>query len=74
MVTVKATEINNKVEHYLQVALKEPVVIENASRQTAVLISMEEYKRLTDLDDADRESKECIPEGVTGSPCAIDIK
>jgi prevent-host-death family protein len=52
MVTVKATEMKNKLGHYLQVALVEPVVVEKTKQQVAVLISMKEYERLTKLEDA----------------------
>jgi antitoxin Phd len=52
MVTVKATEMKNKLGHYLQVALVEPVVVEKTKQQVAVLMSMKEYERLTKLEDA----------------------
>ena len=52
MVTVKATEMKNKLGHYLQVALVEPVVVEKTKQQIAVLMSMKEYERLTRLEDA----------------------
>jgi len=74
MVSVKAADMRNKLDYYLQVALKEPVVVEDADRQVAVLISKKEYERLTRLEDADQRSEECLPEGVTGSPCAVDLK
>lgn len=51
MVTVKATEMKNKLGHYLQVALVEPVVVEKTKQQVAVLMSMKEYERLTKLED-----------------------
>ena len=52
MVTVKATEMKNKLGHYLQMALTEPIVVEKTNQQVAVLISMKEYERLTRLEDA----------------------
>lgn len=52
MITVKATEMKNKLGHYLQVALVEPVVVEKTNHQVAVLMSMKEYERLTRLEDA----------------------
>ena len=52
MVTVTATEIKNKLGHYLQVALVEPVVVEKTKQRVAVLISMKEYERLIKLEDA----------------------
>lgn len=52
MLVVKATEMKNKLGHYIQVALVEPVVVEKTNRQVAVLLSMKEYERLTKLEDA----------------------
>ena len=52
MVTVKATEMKNKLGRYLQIALTEPVVVEKTNQQVAVLMSMKEYERLTRLEDA----------------------
>lgn len=52
MITVKATEMKNRLGHYLQLALEEPVVVEKTNRQVAVLVSMKEYERLTRLEDA----------------------
>lgn len=52
MVTVKATEMKNRLGHYLQLALVEPVVVEKTNQQVAVLMSMKEYERLTRLEDA----------------------
>ncbi len=52
MVTVKATEMKNRLGHFLQIALTEPVVVEKTNQQVAVLMSMKEYERLTKLEDA----------------------
>jgi len=52
MVTVKATELKNRLGHYLQVALVEPIVVEKTNQQVAVLMSMKDYERLTRLEDA----------------------
>jgi antitoxin Phd len=52
MITVKATDMKNRLGHYLQVALVEPVVVEKTNQQVAVLMSMKEYERLTKLEDA----------------------
>ena len=52
MVTVKATEMKNKLGHYLQMALTEPVVVEKTNQRVAVLMSIKEYERLTRLEDA----------------------
>jgi prevent-host-death family protein len=52
MVTVKATQMKNKLGHYLQVAMAEPVVVEKTNQQVAVLMSIKEYERLVRLEDA----------------------
>jgi len=52
MITVKATEMKNKLGHYLQLALEEPVVVKKTNRQVAVLLSMKENERLTRMEDA----------------------
>ena len=52
MVTANATEMRNDFGRYLEKTLVEPVVVEKAGRQVAVLISIEEYNRLTKLEEA----------------------
>jgi prevent-host-death family protein len=52
MVTANATEMRNKFGRYLERTLVEPVIIEKTGRQVAVLLSIEEYNRLTRLEDA----------------------
>ncbi len=52
MTTANATEMRNKFGRYLERTLVEPVIVEKSGRQVAVLISMEEYNRLTKLEDA----------------------
>ena len=74
MVSVETTEMKDRMDHYLKAALTGPVFVENAGRKVAVLISIKEYERLASLEESDLQSKECLPEGVTGSPCAVDFK
>ncbi len=52
MLTARATDVKNKFGQYLERALVEPVIVEKTNRQVAVLISMEEYRRLMNLEDA----------------------
>ena len=74
MTTVKTAEMKDRLDHYLKVALTEPVFVENSGQKVAVLMSIKEYERLTSLEESDLQSRECLPEGVTGSPCAVDFK
>jgi len=46
MKTVNASEIEEQIGHFLEVAAAEPVVIERTHRPFAVLLSYNEYERL----------------------------
>jgi prevent-host-death family protein len=46
---VKATELKTRLGRYLDASIKEPVFIEKSGRQFAVLISFEEYEKVTAL-------------------------
>jgi len=52
MKTVGATEIKNRLGRYLQMAMSEPIYVEKTNRTVAVLLSIEEYERLTKLENA----------------------
>jgi len=68
MKTVKATEMKNKLGRYLQLALVEPVVVEKTNQPVAVLMSIQEYERLTRLEDAywGEKAKAAEAEGYIG--------
>ena len=51
MKTVGATEIKNRLGRYIEMAMREPIFIEKTNRRVAVLLSAEEYDRLTRLED-----------------------
>lgn len=51
MKTVAATEMKNRFGRYLDDARGGPVAIEKNGRSVAVMISMEEFERLTALED-----------------------
>ncbi|MBI5438924.1 MAG: type II toxin-antitoxin system Phd/YefM family antitoxin [Nitrosomonadales bacterium] len=51
MKTATATEVKTKFGEYLDIAQKEPVLIEKSGRNVAVMVSMEEYKLLQALED-----------------------
>ena len=52
MEKVTATEVKNRLGTYLDHAALEPIIVEKSGRPFVVMISFEEYKRLTALEDA----------------------
>lgn len=52
MKTATATEVKTKFGLYLDIAQKEPVMIEKSGRNSAVLISADEYAHLQALEDS----------------------
>jgi prevent-host-death family protein len=48
---VPATEFKNRLGQYIDAARTNPVVVEKTGRKTAVLISIEEFERLTKTED-----------------------
>jgi antitoxin Phd len=50
--TVTATEIKNRFGEYLDEAQNAPITVEKNNRPRAVLVSYDEYQRLTALHDA----------------------
>ncbi len=59
MTRVTATEFKNNIGAYSDTAMKEPVIITRHQRDRLVLMSADEYRRLTgiteDISDSDRE-------------------
>jgi len=51
MLTVNATEMKQRMGQYIEKALVEPVVIHKSDRPVVVMISMNEYQRLQDMED-----------------------
>lgn len=48
---VQATELKTRLGKYLDAAIKEPVFVEKNGRNTAVIISLEQYNHLLELED-----------------------
>jgi len=46
-----ATEVKNKFGQILETVVSEPVTIEKKGRPVAVIVSIGEYQRLTELED-----------------------
>jgi prevent-host-death family protein len=49
---VSATDVKNRFGEFMDKAQKEPITVEKTGRRYAVLISYEEYERLTALEDS----------------------
>ncbi|MBF0344544.1 MAG: type II toxin-antitoxin system Phd/YefM family antitoxin [Nitrospirae bacterium] len=49
---VKATIVKTHFGKYLEDSIKAPVTIEKSGRKVAVLLSLEEYERLTAIEDS----------------------
>jgi PHD/YefM family antitoxin component YafN of YafNO toxin-antitoxin module len=52
MKTVKATEMKNKMGQYFQLAMAEPISVQRNGHPIAILLSVNEYERLTRIEDA----------------------
>jgi len=48
----KATAVKTHFGKYLEDSIKDPVTIEKSGRKVAVLLSLEEYERLTTIEDS----------------------
>jgi prevent-host-death family protein len=51
MVTITAAELQKQFGRYREMAIKEPVVVTHHGRESLVVLSADEYKRLKSLDD-----------------------
>ncbi len=51
MVTITAGELQKQFGRYRDMALKEPVSVTHHGRESLVMLSADEYKRLKSLDD-----------------------
>jgi prevent-host-death family protein len=51
MVTVTAAQLQKQFGRYRDLALKEPVAVTHHGRESLVVLSADEYKRLKSLDD-----------------------
>jgi antitoxin Phd len=60
-----ATEAKNRFGHLLEMAMTEPISIEKKGRPVAVLMSVTEYQRLTELEDRywGERAKEALESG-----------
>jgi len=51
MVTITAAELQKQFGRYREMAIKEPVSVTHHGRESLVILSAEEYKRLKSFDD-----------------------
>jgi len=52
MKTISATEAKNRLGAVMDSALVEPVMVEKSGRPSVIIVSAQEYERLTALEDA----------------------
>lgn len=50
MVTITAAELQRQFDHYRDLALREPVSVTHHGRESLVMLSAEEYRRLRAFD------------------------
>ena len=48
---ITATELKNHLGKYLGQSIKEPIIVEKSGRPSAVVLSYEEFERLTECED-----------------------
>jgi prevent-host-death family protein len=48
---INATSFKNHLGRYLEFSVREPVIVEKAGRASAVLISFEEFEKLSQYED-----------------------
>ena len=75
MKTVTATEAKNRLGRHIETALREPVAIERTGRKVAVLLSWDEFERLTAADDAFwlARAREGVASGYIGASASADF-
>ncbi len=52
MMHVTATELKNRLGQYLEMAQREPVIIEKSGRENSVVLSKQRYDQLCELEDS----------------------
>ena len=62
---ITATELKNRLGQYLEVAQREPVIIEKSGRENSVVLSKRRYDQLCELEDQlwDMKAQEAEKEG-----------
>lgn len=75
MTTADATEVKNHFGRYVESALREPVLVRKSGREVAVILSLEDYQRLTALEDSwwAARAVEAEKEGYAGPQSSRDF-
>ena len=70
-----ATNIKNHFGQYLEASISEPIIIEKTGRSVAVMLSMQEYERLTLLEDQYWAQKASLAEkeGYIGKQASLKL-
>jgi antitoxin Phd len=73
--TATATDVKNKFGEYLEHARTEAVEVRKTGRPVAVLLSWEEYERLSALDDAwwAEQARKAEKKGYVGPAAAMKV-
>lgn len=73
MARVTATEFQQAVGNYSDTALREPVIITSHNRDRLVLMSVEEYQRLKQLEfDMTNETDKLIDESINRHQATLE--
>ena len=66
MTRVTSTEFQQAVGNFSDTAMREPVIITSHNRDRLVLMSIEEYQRLKEMEEAvmDKETEKLIDERI----------
>lgn len=62
---VTATELKNRLGQYLEMAQREPVIIEKSGRESSVVLSKQRYDALCEMEDNfwDKQAQDAEKEG-----------
>ncbi len=67
MPRVSSTDLSNRLDQYQDEALKRPIIITKNNRERLVMLSIEEYRRLKQLDRKAKPHGPAVRKAVSGS-------
>ncbi|MEX0409787.1 type II toxin-antitoxin system Phd/YefM family antitoxin [Aquibium sp. LZ166] len=73
MVTITAAELQKQFGRYRDMALKEPVSVTHHGRESLVVMSADEYKRLKSFDDRQALYAWELPEDAVKALAEVEI-
>ncbi|MEO5350979.1 MAG: type II toxin-antitoxin system Phd/YefM family antitoxin [Magnetococcus sp. YQC-3] len=73
MKSISATEVKTHFGKFIEMSLIEPVIINRTGRSVAVILSFDEYNRLTEIEDAywGEKARKAEKEGYIGEKESI---